>query len=70
MIVGRLNYSKMAKSPHLNIIISDQDKERLKKLAIVAERSMSQLAAIAIREYLDRYEKSASNTSTDKINIP
>ncbi|MBA3789554.1 ribbon-helix-helix protein, CopG family [Patescibacteria group bacterium] len=60
----------MAKSPHLNIIISDQDKERLKKLAIVAERSMSQLAAIAIREYLDRYEKSASNTSTDKINIP
>ena len=46
----------MAKSPTLNVIISEEDKERLRRLAVADKRSMSQLAAIAIQEYLDKAE--------------
>ncbi|MDF5712069.1 MAG: hypothetical protein PUP90_31450 [Nostoc sp. S4] len=51
----------MAKSPNLSIIISQEDKERLKRLAVAEKRSVSQLAAIAIQEYLDRAEAKAAN---------
>ena len=46
----------MAKSPTLSVIISEEDKERLKRLAMAEKRSVSQLAAIAIQEYLDKAE--------------
>lgn len=45
-----------AKSPNLSVIISQEDKEKLKRLAIAEKRSVSQLAAIAIQEYLDKVE--------------
>ena len=51
----------MAKSPNLSIIISQEDKERLKRLAVAEKRSVSQLAAIAIQEYLDKAEAKAVN---------
>jgi len=60
MIETEFNDPAMAKSPTLNVIISEKDKERLKRLAVVEKRSMSQLAAIAIQEYLDGHEGSAS----------
>lgn len=50
----------MAKSPNLSVIISQEDKERLKRLAIAEKRSVSQLAAIAIQEYLDKAEANQS----------
>lgn len=56
----------MAKSPNLSVIISQEDKERLKRLAVAEKRSVSQLAAIAIQEYLDRIEaKSLANNKED-----
>jgi CopG-like RHH_1 or ribbon-helix-helix domain, RHH_5 len=58
MIGIEFNNPAMAKSPTLNVIISEKDKERLKQLAVVEKRSMSQLASIAIQEYLDRYDGS------------
>lgn len=50
----------MAKSPNLSIIISQEDKERLKRLAVAEKRSVSQLAAFAIQEYLDKAEAAKS----------
>ncbi|GAX46326.1 hypothetical protein NIES4075_73470 [Tolypothrix sp. NIES-4075] len=56
----------MAKSPNLSVIISQEDKERLKRLAVAEKRSVSQLAAIAIQEYLDRAEaKSLANAGKE-----
>lgn len=56
----------MAKSPNLSVIISQEDKERLKRLAVAEKRSVSQLAAMAIQEYLDRVEaKSLANTGKE-----
>ncbi len=52
-----------AKSPTLNIIISETDKERLRQLAVTEKRSMSQLAAIAIQEYLDKHKVPTPNTT-------
>ncbi|OKH32899.1 hypothetical protein FACHB389_18970 [Nostoc calcicola FACHB-389] len=42
------------------MIISQEDKERLKRLAVAEKRSVSQLAAIAIQEYLDKAEAKAA----------
>lgn len=55
----------MAKSPTLNVIISEEDKERLRQLAVAEKRSMSQLAAIAIQEYLDRHQVFATTNNKE-----
>lgn len=65
MIKAEFTIRVMAKSPTLNVIISEKDKERLKLLAAIEKRSMSQLAAIAIEEYLDRHQIPATE-NTDK----
>jgi len=46
----------MARNPTLSIIISDEDKERLKRVSLAKKRTMSQLASIIIQEYLDLYD--------------
>lgn len=66
MMEQEFRYPVMAKSPTLNVIISEKDKERLKQLAVVEKRSMSQLAAIAIQEYLDRHENQLPTTGSGK----
>jgi len=55
----------MAKSPTLNVIISEKAKEKLKLLAAIEKRSMSQLAAIAIEEYLDQHQIPANGKNDE-----
>lgn len=45
-----------AKSQHLSVVMSDEEKERLRKLAEEEERTMSQLASKLIREGMDKLE--------------
>lgn len=59
MIESEFTVRAMAKSPTLNVIISESSKEKLKLLAAIEKRSMSQLAAIAIEEYLDKHQTPA-----------
>lgn len=40
----------------ISVIVTLEDKERLKRLADSQERSVSQMAAILLREALDRAE--------------
>jgi predicted transcriptional regulator len=64
MIEKKFSNQTMANSPNLNVIIKEEDKERLKRLAEREKRSMSQLAAIAIQEYLDRHEVPVTSDKT------
>ena len=47
---------KAANKVTISVIVTLEEKERLKKLADTQERSISQMAAILLREGLDRRE--------------
>lgn len=47
---------KAANKVTISVIVTLEEKERLKKLADSQERSISQMAAILLREGLDRRE--------------
>lgn len=51
----------MARSPNLNITLSAESKERLRRLAQAEKRTMSQLAALLIDEGIDRLEGKVAN---------
>lgn len=57
--------AKVAKKTNLNITITDEDKERLRQLAEIEERTMSQLAARFIREGLDRSKVGSASSSKE-----
>jgi hypothetical protein len=50
----------------INVLLVIEDADKLKALADKQERSVSQMAAILIREGLERIE--AENASTDRSN--
>lgn len=53
----------MARNPNLNITLSAESKERLKRLAELQKRTMSQLAALLIEEGMDSLENRTGEKS-------
>lgn len=53
--------TQMPRSPNLNITLSAESKERLRRLAESQKRTMSQLAALLIEEGMDRLEGKAND---------